>query len=141
MTGRSRAQSEVIGAILLVAVVVIAVTAFGVFYLGNQSDDGRDPAAEFNASASTTSVNITHLGGDSLARADLVVIVRNSSTEREFSVENGTLTDGDTDDQFEPGEEWGSTNISLPAGESVRVFVVHDSSNKLLYDGTKRVSS
>lgn len=141
MAADDRAQSEVIGTILLVGVVVITVTTAGAFYLSNLSDSETGPTTDFNATVTTSSVNITHLGGDSIARDELTVIVRNNSNTQQFSVADGTLTNSDADEQFELGERWDTSSISLPAGETVRILVVHDPSNTLLYDGRKRVDA
>ena len=141
MTDDDRAQSEVIGAILLVAVVVIAVTTFGVFYLNDESRGEPQPVADFEAIVTPTSVNISHLGGESIKRNELTVIIRNNSSTQRFSVANGSLTNSDTDGEFELGEEWGTTNISLSAGESVSIAVVHSPSNTLLYEGRTRVAT
>ena len=127
----SRAQSTVIGTILLVAVVVVALTVFGSYSLGSITDDSRGPAVDLSASVTATNLTLVHEGGEAMETTSLTVHVRHDA-ETIHSFSDGTLT-GDGDGRFEPGERWTVAHgLSLDDGDRVRVLVVHDNRTVVL---------
>jgi PKD repeat protein len=73
-TGRERAVSEVIGAIMLVSVVVIAVAVIGVA-LTSQGTIQKIPALDAIISNYGNTIQIYHNGGDTLQSADMEILV------------------------------------------------------------------
>lgn len=98
-----RAQSEVIDSLLLVAIVVISLSTAGGFVLINYSEQAGDSdtliECEFGYEDNT--VTLTHTGGDSADIDQFRVILRNDSAESEHTL---SVSDGDRDGRFEPGE-------------------------------------
>ena len=118
-----RAQSEVIGVILLTAVIVILVVLVGSVILGSL-DTQDEPATNLRAEVDATQFTLGHHGGSTLARGDVTVILRDGNTRRRTLDEFG-------DGVFAPGEK---INFSHGAAETLRVLVIHDPSNTVLYD-------
>ncbi|WP_158853864.1 LamG-like jellyroll fold domain-containing protein [Halorhabdus sp. CUG00001] len=122
-----RAQSDVIGVILLTAVIVILSVLVGVVTLGTV-DTTDNPAANLGVDVNGTELTISHLGGTSFARGDISIVLRDGSTQR---LTLTSFTGGDGGDSFSPGEQLFYTHGLT---DSVRVLVVHDPSNTVLYD-------
>jgi PKD repeat protein len=116
----TRAQSESIGAILLVGVVVISVATVGAFALSSIDSDQRD--FEATIEVTTDSISIVHAGGDPVAFSDLVIVVRvDGSTTTRIQPDASELEVGDGDDIFEPGERWINDSVSYATDELVTV--------------------
>jgi PKD repeat protein len=81
-SGRERAASEVIGAILLVSVVVVAVAVIGVA-LTSQGTPQKIPALDAVISNYGSTIQIYHNGGDTLQKADMAILV--DGQEKSFS--------------------------------------------------------
>lgn len=134
----SRAQSTVLGTILLVAVVVLGLTVAGLFSVASITDAADSPVVDLSATLTPTELGLVHEGGDGMATAVLAVHVRNDDADASYSFADGTLA-GDSDDRFEPGERWTLAHgLSLEAGDRVRVLVVHDDATVVL-DATRAV--
>lgn len=73
-----RAQSETVGVVLLVGVVVITVSTAGAFALSDVDSDIRD--FDGRIEVTTDSITIAHAGGDPIAFSDLLLVF--GSTER-----------------------------------------------------------
>lgn len=131
-----RAQSEVVGVLLLTAVIAILVGLFGAFYLDSVNDDrGDGPLLDLAVDGTDTQLQITHAGGESVPLDELsVVLQRESRTERIAFDSADVRSDRDEDDpdRFEPTERF------LPDhafGEApIQVRVIHDPSNTVLKD-------
>jgi flagellin-like protein len=123
-----RGQSEVAGVVLFTGVVVTLVTVVavtGVFPLVTAEDA---PSTTVEADLTTTTLTVTHAGGDPLAAEDVTVVVRDAGGQRRVdadAVVTGTISPGDTL----------SVPASLNPGDRRRVLVVHEPSNTLLFDG------
>lgn len=130
-----RAQSESLGSILLVAVVVISASTFGVYYVASTTDGGTDGANgpdsfDFVVETTQDELRITHNGGPSVPTVDLQVIVENASGE--YTFDNGTMRGGDGDDRFDPGEAWiVAWNQSVDA--DITVSLINVESETLLF--------
>ena len=122
----TRAQSETVGVVLLVAVVVTLVGLVSAVAL---SDIGGDegPLADLDVSANETNLTVEHRGGDDLAVGDLAIVLRSSSESRRVTVDRINLTDRNGDGQF------GLRAHGLD-GDSANVAVVHTPSNTVLLD-------
>jgi len=129
-----RGDSEVVGMVLLIAVVVIGVTlltASALFVVPTEDEPQTDVAAN----VTETRVHVNHTGGEVVDADELSVVVRDGDDEF-----RGDGIDG-VGDQFEPGEGWSAdhtTDLSVDDGDQVRVLVVHDN-RTLLLDSRRRV--
>jgi len=84
-TADDRAQSNVIGAILLIVVTIILVSFVAVYVFGvGSSLQGGTPQASFTFKNDSNTLYVTQDGGQSLQTADLDVVVTwtNASTAR-----------------------------------------------------------
>ena len=133
-----RAVSPVIGVILMVAITVILAAVIGTFVLGLGDSLGENqPTAQLDATIDYSADNITieHSGGDTIAADELSVIVNNGSSSYES---NGTYGERfSVGDQInaEAGEGTGTTD-NISADNEVRVRVIHESSDSVLFDRT-----
>lgn len=139
-----RAQSESLGSLLLVAVVVISVATFGAYYLASATSGGGiggSVEVAVDASATTDTLTISHNGGDSVSTADLRVVVENESGEYTYAVSDGTILDGGgADGQFDAGETW-ELPWNQSAGSDVKVSLIDADSEALLFRETITVST
>lgn len=130
-----RGQSEVVGTILLVGIVVVAVSSFGSI-LFVTLEQPTEPAAGINGTANETTLTLTHSAGEPIASEELRVVVRNETEEGRAAFTNGSNV-GDT---YEVGDrwraDWGTVGLDPSAGEAVTVILVHDASNSVVYRGT-----
>ncbi|MFC6976209.1 PKD domain-containing protein [Halomicroarcula sp. GCM10025709] len=125
-----RAQSEAVGVALLTVVVIVAVSAIGIAVLDDQDSGGSvlvDIGAEFDGSTLT----LTHRGGDAVD-AGAVDVVLDNGTRVRYGLSSFTPLDS-SDAVFDPGERWRHPYDS-PSGSTVRLLVVHQTSNTVLLD-------
>lgn len=144
MDSTARAQSEVIGVLLLTAVLVISMSVVGVAALENQSRSIRTtpPSAGFQTELNASTATLVSTGGQSLPLSDLDLVLRSSGVERIYDLEESgdrLSVDWNGDDEFDPGE---SVTVSHSLSGAVRMLLV-DTSNggSLLYDETRRLES
>lgn len=125
----TRAQSEMVGVLLLAAVVVLTVGTLGVAAFDHVRND-ETTRADVSVLVTHDGVGITHGGGSSVPLSALRVVVRNDSATWEPSVAAAGVVDGDDDGVFEPGERWvGRREL----GESkTTVYVVDTRTGSLL---------
>lgn len=132
-----RAQSESLGSLLLVAVVVISVGTFGAYYITATTDGTGGSAAgsgvnrvNLDVSATTDELELSHSGGASVSAGGLQIRVENASGEYTYNFSEGSPR-GDGDKQFDPGETWRLTwtqsqnaevTVSLVNGDREVVF-------------------
>ena len=131
MAERSRAQSEVIGIVLLTAVIVVLVSVAGAIVLSERFEEDDDPLVSVESNATVDRVRIDHTGGDSLAAADVEVVVRDGNATRRITLSDFDATPGS---RFEAGSEW-ETSVTLDPGQ-VTLFVVHTPSETVLHEET-----
>ncbi|SDM49146.1 Protein of unknown function [Halogranum gelatinilyticum] len=137
----SRAQSETIGVILLVGVVTLAISTFGVYYLGS-IDQNPGPTTNVDSHVTAEEIRLTHDGGDIVDTANLRVVVRANGADTGIDWSEGSLS-GSTPDSFGPGETW-SVDVSAARDDAsgsdfdpdteVRILLVHDPTNSVVYD-------
>jgi len=131
----NRAQSEVVGAILVLAMVVIAVSVVGSVLLGTIGPDDS-PAVDVKATVTDSTLTLTHWSGERLSGDELTVVVRYGGTEERYDF----ATDGSygADATFESGERWRLDGpVPYAAGDRVEVLLLHDPSNTVLFHGRK----
>jgi FlaG/FlaF family flagellin (archaellin) len=143
-TRDARAQAESIGVVLLVGVVVLSATAFGVFYLDTAVDERRADAggdvggtrtANVDGTVTTDGLRMRHLGGDSLDvdALDVDVVVNGSDTGLGWSA--GELS-GSTASTFDSGEQW-RLDRSYDRNATVTVRLVYEETNEILFSETR----
>lgn len=136
LAGDARAQSETLGSVLLLGVVVLAVSTFGVFYLASVVDGvGADgPPANVDGRVTTEGIRLTHLGGESVRTDALSLTLVVDGVRQSVGWADGSLS-GTTPDSFDPGESWSLTR-AFETDDAVTVRLADRTSNTLLFDGT-----
>ncbi|MFB6305099.1 MAG: type IV pilin [Haloferacaceae archaeon] len=133
-----RAQSEVIGNVLLVATVVVAVSLAGALYLGTIGTDEEtlaDVAASTANASGTPQVAFVHRGGESVANDTLIVRVWVDDSQVSASF-NDTASDGDADGRFDPGDRrvYDVGGAAVEEGDTVRALLATNATNTVLVD-------
>lgn len=133
-----RAQSEVIGVVILIGVVVTMVGIVSVVVL---SDAGTDESilADVSVEANGTHLSVTHIGGEGIPTDEVVVVVRGSDRVTRFAVDGSNLTADDGDGDFEFGESL--VRGHGHAGGDARILVVHRPTNEGLAEAAVRLDS
>jgi len=131
---QQRGQSEVIGALLLTAVVIIVLTTAGFFLFGEVTGDDEQPLADINYDVSSDRITLSHTSGDTLDADDITVRVTGDFDE-ELALSDDFETDGDND-FFSPGDTWRTGNgvFSGADGDEGDLLVIHEPSNTVLLD-------
>lgn len=130
-----RAQSEVVGTTLIVAIVVIGVSTVGsVLFLS--FDEPGAPTAEVDATANATTLELTHTAGEPIAVDELRVVVRNGTDEGRAAFADGSISTGDFTVADRWTADWTTLGIDPTPGEQVTVVLVHDPGNSVVYRGT-----
>jgi len=125
-----RAQTELVGAILVVGLVVVSVGVAGAYAMGTVTQSTETPDAAITGEIGTDGITLSHQGGDSLPGDDLRLIVAVNGSETGLAWGDGTLSGGD--DAFDPGEGWTVSRDYAP-GSLVTVRLVDDPSNTVLF--------
>jgi flagellin-like protein len=138
-----RAQSEVVGSILLVAMIVLGISIIGAIVLGDIASREETVSAVVEGNATAGQIEFRHGGGDSIPTAELTVVVENESGAQDsLPFGEGTLT-GANDELFQPGERWSEDTsalaIAISPGDRVRLRLVHEPTGALLFDGARTV--
>jgi FlaG/FlaF family flagellin (archaellin) len=131
----SRAQSEAVATVLLLALVVVLVSGVGYVVLGTIDPDGS-PTADVAATVTDGEVTLVHRGGEPLTGDDLTVVLRYDGSESRYDF----ATDGHygTDAVFEAGERWNLDGaVPYAMDDRVEVILRHDPSNAVLFRGRK----
>ncbi|SEA09401.1 flagellin N-terminal-like domain-containing protein [Haloplanus vescus] len=129
-----RGQSEVVGEILAVAMVVIVVTTAGAYLLSDAASPDEETLAEIRLDVDEERVALTHLGGESVATTDIDLVVYINGTQEGITWASGTV-DGDGDARFDPGERW-VYNRTVASDATVRVTLADTETGTLLLDRT-----
>ncbi|WP_338738193.1 type IV pilin [Haloplanus salilacus] len=133
-----RAQSEAVGSILVIGLVVVVVGIAGAAALGPLTSGTDTVRAEITGDIGTGGIDISHQGGDALPSADLRLIVRVNGSETGLDWADGTLSGGD--DAFDPGEGW-RVSRDYHADSVVAVTLIHEPSNTILFDTERSPAS
>ncbi|MEF8788925.1 MAG: LamG domain-containing protein [Haloarculaceae archaeon] len=130
--GREDGQSEVLGTILLAALIVLFVGLVGSTVFLPLATEATGPTVDVGVSVTPGAVNVSHHGGDRVAADALDVVVQGPSGRSRFDLPAGFP--GPT---FAPGDTAVIDGRSFNPGDEVRVLVIHAPSNELIYDGRK----
>ncbi|GAB3681922.1 hypothetical protein GCM10028857_06920 [Salinarchaeum chitinilyticum] len=104
-SNQNRAQSSVVGVVILTAFIILTVTTIGVFFLGSVSEqaDSSGTLAETEVELNGSHVRVTHALGEPISLGDLTLILRKGSQTERYGFDAANVT-GDGDDRFEPTE-------------------------------------
>jgi hypothetical protein len=138
--GAIRGQSETLGLVLLLGVVVVTAAAFGSAYVGTVTDRGDRVSADVSIDLDPGGFTVTHEGGAELPADELRLLLRGPGFDYEpgFAAEFTAGPDSEDDDGdgvFEPGERWANdTAAPYATGDDVRTTLVHGPTNTVLFD-------
>jgi flagellin-like protein len=132
-----RSQSEVIGTVLLVGIVVVVATVVSAGIVSNLTGDTDEqtPRVDFVVEVTDTTLTLTHNGGTTLTAANVRVRLATDSGETAFRMDSDNITDGDGDGEFEAGETFRRAHGLV--GEDMDVFVAETETSTLLLDTTE----
>lgn len=132
MDSSNRGQSEMVGTVLMIGIVVLAVTGLGITGLSLLAVDDA-PSAMFSVDVYENATVVTHGGGDTVDPSTLVVRLTVDGTPLRYSVADDGLREPATA-QFRPGDRWALTEPGLPydPGDEVEVWLIHTPSNSIL---------
>jgi len=135
-----RAQSELVGGILVLGLVVVSVGVAGAYAMGTVTQSTEAPQATVTGQISTDELVLVHQGGDTLPSDELRLVVRVNGSKTGLSWNDGTLSGGD--DVFEPGEMW-TASESYDSDDVVTLRLIHEPSNTVLFrtETTPRVTT
>jgi flagellin-like protein len=126
-----RGQSEIVGSILLVAVVVLAITLLGISMV-NLIDTEDRQLTDISATATTVSVTISHAGGEQIAAADLAAVIRFDGRSEQYNAADTGVTG-----PFITGDQWvldsGLPYNETDNGEHLTVTVIARNTGEVLY--------
>lgn len=133
-----RAQSEVVGNILLVATVVLVLSVLGLAIVGGIGTDERTMAdVDAAATVGTERVTITHQGGDPIRASDLRVLAGVNGSAPTDRARNDSASLGIADGRFDAGDLWAyDLNQTITGGTVLRVLVADNSTGTVVADET-----
>jgi FlaG/FlaF family flagellin (archaellin) len=133
-----RAQSEVVGEILLVGLVVLAASTFGLLVVGGIGTEETTLAdVDADATVGTNRTTITHSGGDAIRASTLRVLVGVNGSAVTDRPRNDTASAGIGDDRFDPGDVWAYDLDRTITNETVlRVLVADNATETVVADRT-----
>ncbi|WP_423750906.1 type IV pilin [Salinirarus marinus] len=147
MGGDDRAQSEVVGNVLIVGIVVIGVSVAGAFYLSTIGSED-ETFADVEVTLSNTSgpqATFTHQGGDAVDSSSLVVRVTRNGASLSPTLDPDASR-GLADGRFDPGDHR-VYNLTSPGptpvqdGDAIRAILTTSSTDTVLVDETKTFDS
>jgi len=132
----SRGQSEVSSETLLLGVVVISVSVFGIAALGTVAVDRPVLVELSETSGDNEYIELSHVGGQPLDDESVRIVLRDGTTSVTLSLTDGEILNQSTQDRLSAGsvwrwDNWESTSLS---GE-ITIRVVTD--DAVLLDATK----
>lgn len=125
----SRSQSEVIGVVLLTAVVAIMVLGAGAVLIPTFIEDVQRPNIAVTIDATAQNVTIGHAGGDTLEVEDVSLILRNGDQER-YALSDFHQIRGTDETVFDRGDRW-TRNHGI-TGDRMEVLAIHGPSNRVI---------
>lgn len=136
MRRSARGQSEVVGVILVTAVVLVLVTLIGAAILFQwESETEDEPRTAIESELDATTLTLRHQGGDRLPAASVRVALRGNASA---DVALTDFSDG-AGYRFEPGSTWRHDAFATDIEGVVVVLVIHDPSNTVLHEETHEV--
>nr|WP_309243307.1 type IV pilin N-terminal domain-containing protein [Halorubrum yunnanense] len=140
-------MSPVIGVILMVAITVILAAVIGTFVLGlGDSLGDNQPTAQLSVenASSSTDLDVSHSGGDSIDQADLEIVAYNGDTAVDPSnVDNdartklgssGTISVGDSVSVSYSGTGTNSVTVT-------KIKIIHTPSDSIILDRNVEINN
>ena len=124
---QSRAQSNTVGVVTLVAVFLVTATVVGLAVVDNVETDDR-PLISADFEANGTDLTLRHVGGDAAPNGELTVVIDAGSTTTRLGL-------GPPDERFALGDEREFEDVLSP-GTTTDVKLVHLPSGAILDEGT-----
>ncbi|OPX71589.1 MAG: hypothetical protein A4E36_00019 [Methanoregulaceae archaeon PtaB.Bin009] len=115
-TPHDSAVSEILGAILLIAVISLAVSIVGVTILSNV-ETSQVPAVSLVIANQSRNISVMHTGGDSLPAGSYRIIVNDVDQSASFTPDPGSTV-------FKAGTVLHSDGQFLPSGQGPRTVLV-----------------
>jgi flagellin-like protein len=128
-----RAQTNVVGVVLLVGVVVISVGTAGIVVFDDATREVDDRVVDVRGAVTTGGVTLVHNGGDVLRTETLTLSVSVNGSPQRTGVSDGALTGSDPA-RFEPGERWVNDSLSFHERSVVEVMLVDDLTGTVLFE-------
>lgn len=136
MRRSARGQSEVVGVVLLTAVVLVLVTLVGAAILLQwESETEDEPRVDVESDLNSTTLTVRHQGGDRLPAGSIRIALRDNASA-DVDLANFTERPGD---RFEPGSTWRHDAFADDIAGVVVVLVIHDPTNTVLHEETHEV--
>lgn len=112
-----RAQSEVSSETLLLGVVVLSISVFGVAALGTVAVDRPTLAELSETSGDNEYIELSHAGGQPLDNESVRIILRDGTTSVTLSLTDGEILNQTSQDRLSAGSvwrwnDWASTSLS-----------------------------
>jgi len=125
-----RSQSEVVGVILLIAVVVTLVIGAGAVIFANwQSQADRNAQVNINSDLTESQLTLQHMGGDTLEPENVRVLLQGADRDVTLDDENFN----GTADRFQPGSTWTYSDDGDDFEGEITVSVFETSTNSELH--------
>jgi FlaG/FlaF family flagellin (archaellin) len=134
----ARAQSEVLGDVLLVGIVVLAASTVGLAIVGGIGTDEETLAdVDVDATVGTDRVTTSHQGGDPIRGSDLRVLVGVNGSTVTDRARDDAASDGIGDGRFDPGDRWAyDLGRTVTEDVTLRVVVADNSTETVVADET-----
>ncbi len=129
----SRAQSRIIGVLVLTIIAIILATTLGVFSLAiapSENNDVSISGVDIEINTGNGHVTVSHTGGDSLSPDGIRVDVVQDRTQTSVQLTDFTNRPAD-DSQFSAGQRWVHA-FAIDADNDIRATVVHEPSETVL---------
>jgi hypothetical protein len=129
-SGGERGQSEVVGIVLLIAVVTTLVIGAGAVVIGDwQSQTDRETQVNVQSELTAADLSLKHLGGDGMAPEDVLVVLVGADTN--LTLDEFTDSNGNT--RFESGSTWEHEIASVLDG-AITLRVFQTETNTLIHE-------
>lgn len=125
----SRSQSEVIGVVLLIGVVVSLTFLVSGVVISTYISDTETPRVTIDAEATTQNITVYQTGGDNLDSEEIEIILEGDRRER-YQLTDFTQLRGSDNTTFARGDEW-----ERPHGidaDRMEVLAIHQPTNTVL---------
>ena len=136
--GGDRGQSEVIGTVVLIGIVVAGLTVTGVLVLGTFADvtASNEPRLALEPRVNATALTLVHGGGEPVRTDRLQVVLRGDGEEVSYTVDE-SVVEGNANGLLEPGER--STKAHGLGSGPVDVVVVDTGANRVVLNVEVRI--
>lgn len=130
--GAVRSQSETLGILVLVGVVLVLAAAIAVFLVADTGPEEEPRLANINIDATVDTITVEHEGGDTLRPEELQVIVITETGRSEVDLLDFQFQQPTDASDFTSGERFGRANG--PYVGTVSVLLVHRPTETIIAD-------